>query len=60
MVLTGELAISPGNAGVREAALVPVLVATYGRGAAPALAFSLGIQATPSGSRCSARPSPCC
>lgn len=45
MILTGYLAISPGGAGVREAALVPVLVATYGLGAAPALAFSLGVQA---------------
>jgi uncharacterized membrane protein YbhN (UPF0104 family) len=46
MVLTGLLAISPGGVGVRDAALVPALVATYGLGTEPALAFSLGIQAT--------------
>jgi uncharacterized membrane protein YbhN (UPF0104 family) len=46
MVLSGVVAISPGNVGVRDAALVPALVATYGLGAEPALAFSLGIQAT--------------
>lgn len=46
LVLSGVLAISPGGVGVREAALVPALVATYGLGAEPALAFSLGIQAT--------------
>jgi hypothetical protein len=31
---------------VRDAAIVPALVATYGLSAEPALAFSLGIQAT--------------
>jgi uncharacterized membrane protein YbhN (UPF0104 family) len=46
MVLAGVVAISPGNVGVRDAALVPALVATYGLSAEPALAFSLGIQAT--------------
>ncbi len=46
MVLSGVVAISPGNVGVRDAALVPALVATYGLSAEPALAFSLGIQAT--------------
>ena len=46
MVLSGVVAISPGNVGVRDAAIVPALVATYGLSAEPALAFSLGIQAT--------------
>ena len=46
MVLSGVIAISPGGVGVRDAALVPALVATYGLGTEPALAFSLGIQAT--------------
>jgi uncharacterized membrane protein YbhN (UPF0104 family) len=46
MVLSGVVAISPGNVGVRDAAMVPALVATYGLSAEPALAFSLGIQAT--------------
>jgi uncharacterized membrane protein YbhN (UPF0104 family) len=46
MVLAGVVAISPGNVGVRDAAMVPALVATYGLSAEPALAFSLGIQAT--------------
>ncbi|MGD9694326.1 MAG: YbhN family protein [Thermoleophilia bacterium] len=46
IVLSGLLAISPGGVGVREAALVPALVATYGLGAQSAIAFSLGIQAT--------------
>jgi uncharacterized membrane protein YbhN (UPF0104 family) len=46
MVLSGVVAISPGGVGVRDAALVPALVATYGLSAEPALAFSLGIQAT--------------
>jgi uncharacterized membrane protein YbhN (UPF0104 family) len=46
MVLSGVIAISPGGVGVRDAALVPALVATYGLSAEPALAFSLGIQAT--------------
>ncbi len=46
MVLSGVVAISPGNVGVRDAAIVPALVATYGLGAEAALAFSLGIQAT--------------
>ncbi len=46
MVLSGVVAISPGGVGVRDAAMVPALVATYGLGAEPALAFSLGIQAT--------------
>ena len=45
MIVSGYLAISPGGAGVREAAVVPVLVATYGLGATPVLAFSLGVQA---------------
>ena len=36
----------PGNVGVRDAALVPALVATGPPSAEPALAFSLGIQAT--------------
>jgi uncharacterized membrane protein YbhN (UPF0104 family) len=49
MVLSGVVAISPGNVGVRDAALVPALVATYGLSAEPALAFSLGIQATATG-----------
>lgn len=46
LVLSGVLAISPGGVGVREAALVPALVATYGLGTELTLAFSLGIQAT--------------
>jgi uncharacterized membrane protein YbhN (UPF0104 family) len=46
MVLSGVVAISPGGVGIRDAALVPALVATYGLGTEPALAFSLGIQAT--------------
>ncbi|WP_217913627.1 lysylphosphatidylglycerol synthase transmembrane domain-containing protein [Miltoncostaea marina] len=46
MVLSGVLAITPGGVGVREAALVPALVATYGLGTDMTLAFSLGIQAT--------------
>lgn len=46
LVLSGVLAISPGGLGVREAALVPALVATYGLGTELSLAFSLGIQAT--------------
>jgi uncharacterized membrane protein YbhN (UPF0104 family) len=46
MVMSGMLPISPGGVGVREAALVPALVATYGLGTEPALAFSLGVQAT--------------
>lgn len=46
MVLAGLVAISPGGLGVREAAVVPVLVATYGMAAEPALAFSLAVQAT--------------
>ena len=45
MIVSGYVAISPGGAGIREAAVVPVLVATYGLGAAPVLAFSLGVQA---------------
>ena len=60
MVLSGVVADFPGNVGVRDAALVPALVATYGLSAEPALAFSLGIQATALGVRCSARRSPCC
>jgi hypothetical protein len=40
------VAISPGGVGVRDAAMVPALVATYGLSVEPALAFSLGIQAT--------------
>jgi uncharacterized membrane protein YbhN (UPF0104 family) len=46
MVLSGMLPISPGGVGVREAALVPVLVATYNLATEMALAFSLGVQAT--------------
>lgn len=46
IVLSGVLAITPGGVGVREAALVPALVATYGLGTDMTLAFSLGIQAT--------------
>jgi uncharacterized membrane protein YbhN (UPF0104 family) len=45
MVLSGAIPGAPGGVGLREAALVPVLVATYGLSAAPALAFSLGVQA---------------
>jgi uncharacterized membrane protein YbhN (UPF0104 family) len=45
MIVSGYVAISPGGAGVREAAVVPVLVTTYGLTAAPVLAFSLGVQA---------------
>ena len=45
MIVSGYLAISPGGAGVREAAVVPVVVTTYGLTAAPVLAFSLGVQA---------------
>lgn len=46
LVMSGLIAISPGGVGVREAALVPALVATYGLGANTVLAFSLGVQAT--------------
>jgi uncharacterized membrane protein YbhN (UPF0104 family) len=46
LVMSGLIAISPGGVGVREAALVPALVATYGLGANSVLAFSLGVQAT--------------
>jgi uncharacterized membrane protein YbhN (UPF0104 family) len=46
MVMSGIIPISPGGVGVREAALVPALVATYGLGTEAALAFSLGVQAT--------------
>ncbi|WP_217913822.1 lysylphosphatidylglycerol synthase transmembrane domain-containing protein [Miltoncostaea marina] len=46
MVLSGVLAITPGGVGIREAAIVPALVATYGLGTDVTLAFSLGIQAT--------------
>lgn len=46
LVMSGLIAISPGGVGVREAALVPALVATYGIGANTVLAFSLGVQAT--------------
>jgi uncharacterized membrane protein YbhN (UPF0104 family) len=45
MVFSGAIPGAPGGVGLREAALVPVLVATYGLSAAPALAFSLGVQA---------------
>jgi uncharacterized membrane protein YbhN (UPF0104 family) len=44
--MSGLIAISPGGVGVREAALVPALVATYGLGANTVVAFSLGVQAT--------------
>lgn len=44
-ILANMVALSPGAAGVREAAVVPVVVATYGVGAAPVLAFSIGVQA---------------
>jgi uncharacterized membrane protein YbhN (UPF0104 family) len=44
-VVTGYLPISPGGVGVREAALVPALVAAYGLALGPAAAVSLGIQA---------------
>ena len=46
LVMSGLIAISPGGVGVREAALVPALVATYGIGANTVVAFSLGVQAT--------------
>jgi uncharacterized membrane protein YbhN (UPF0104 family) len=46
LVLSGVICISPGGVGVREVALVPALVATYGLGTESALAFSLGVQAT--------------
>lgn len=46
LVLTSLLPISPGGAGVREAVLVPVLVAGYSVSAEVALAASLTIQAT--------------
>jgi uncharacterized membrane protein YbhN (UPF0104 family) len=46
LVMSGLIAISPGGVGVREAALVPALVATYGMGANTVVAFSLGVQAT--------------
>lgn len=46
LVLSGVVAISPGGVGIREIALVPALVATYGIGANTVVAFSLGIQAT--------------
>lgn len=45
-MLAGLLAISPGGIGIREAAVVPVVVATYGVAAEPVLAFSLAVQAT--------------
>lgn len=46
MILTGYLAISPGGVGVREAALVPALVAAHGLTVDHAVAVSLGVQAT--------------
>lgn len=46
LVMAGLVPISPGGMGVREAALVPALVAAYGLSADSVLAFSLSIQAT--------------
>jgi uncharacterized membrane protein YbhN (UPF0104 family) len=45
LVLTGLLPISPGGAGVREAAVVPLLIISYGVGLETALAVSLATQA---------------
>ncbi len=45
LVMASLIPISPGGLGVREAALVPALVAAYGLGTDNALAFSLSIQA---------------
>jgi uncharacterized membrane protein YbhN (UPF0104 family) len=45
LILTGLLPISPGGAGVREAAVVPVLIVSYGVGLETALAVSLATQA---------------
>jgi len=45
LVLTGLLPISPGGAGVREAAVVPVLIVSYGIGLETALAVSFATQA---------------
>ncbi len=46
LVMASLIPISPGGVGVREAALVPALVAAYGLSADSVLAFSLSIQAT--------------
>lgn len=46
LVVSALLPISPGGIGVREAALVPALVAAYGLGTDLAIAYSLSIQAT--------------
>ena len=46
LVVSALLPVSPGGVGVREAALVPALVAAYGLGTDVAIAYSLGIQAT--------------
>lgn len=43
--LAAFIAISPGGLGIREAAVVPVLVVGYGLSLEPALAVSLAIQA---------------
>lgn len=45
LVLAGLLPLAPGGAGVREAAVVPMLVAMYGVGLDSALAASLAVQA---------------
>ena len=45
LVLTGLLPISPGGAGVREAAVVPVLIVSHGMGLEAALAVSFATQA---------------
>jgi uncharacterized membrane protein YbhN (UPF0104 family) len=46
LVVTGLLPISPGGVGVREVALLPVLVGSFGLDLPTALAFSVATQAT--------------
>jgi glycosyltransferase 2 family protein len=46
IVLAGIVPGAPGGAGAREVVLLPALAAVHGVGAAPALAFSLAVQAT--------------
>ena len=45
LVLAGIVPLAPGGAGVREAAVVPMLVGVYGLGLDTALAVSLAVQA---------------
>lgn len=45
LMLSGLIPIAPGGAGVREAAILPVLVTAFGAQLEVAIALSLGIQA---------------